>query len=253
MKVIMTGVNGTLAPIFKKSLEDVGHQILAWDREKTSPDDLPACLAYLDEQKPDWICHLAMGAEAWCELFAKYAADNKIGYLFTSSAMVFDCEPNGPHKVTDERTAQGGYGSYKIACEDAILGVSNTSIIARIGWQIGTQRGGNQMLEALHSMMEKDEVIKASTTWIPAASFMEDTCQALIDLMHKNVPGIYHIDSNTQDKWNFFQLVNQLKKMYNTDWVVESCEDYVHDQRLLDDRVQIASFSEKFRIEGQDA
>ena len=40
--------------------------------------------------------------------------------MVSFAAMVFHHVPDGPHARQDERTAQDGYGQYKIACEDAV-------------------------------------------------------------------------------------------------------------------------------------
>lgn len=244
MKAIVTGLNGTLAPVLAECLKKYNVDIVSWDRALVSPDNREQCLAYLQQQQPDWICHLAMGGEQWAQLLAEYSCAQHCGFLFTSTAMVFDCETNGPYNPTHHRNARDDYGKYKIRCEDAITKVAKHAIIARIGWQIGEKRGGNNMLEALYTMSEKGEVC-ASSRWFPATSFMTDTCEALWHLMQQRNPGIYHIDSNRECKLNFYQIVCKLRDMHNADWEVKMTDDYQHDQRLMDERVPVTSLSER--------
>ncbi|BBM86413.1 sugar nucleotide-binding protein [Candidatus Uabimicrobium amorphum] len=244
MKAIVTGLNGTLAPVLAACLQQHNFEIIPWDRSQISPDNRQQCLAYLQEQRPDWICHLAMGSEDWAQLLAEYSSKNNCGFLFTSTAMVFDAEPDGPHHPTDFRNSRDDYGKYKVRCEDAIAKVAEHAIIARIGWQIGEKRGGNNMLEALYGMSENGKV-RASKEWYPATSFMTDTCDALWHLMQQRTPGTYHIDSNSKCKWNFFEIVCKLRDMHNTNWEVEESDDYKHDQRLVDERVTVACLSER--------
>jgi dTDP-4-dehydrorhamnose reductase len=153
--------------------------------------------------------------------------------------MVFDREPDGPHRLGDPRSAKDDYGRYKIRCEDAIRGASASGIVARIGWQIGTVRGGNQMLEALHRMMEDDGVIRASRRWIPACALIEDTAAALAGLLAEGAPGVYHLDANVASALDFAAIARALARRHRADWRIEDTEDYVHDQRLPDPRLTL--------------
>ncbi len=245
MKAIITGLNGTLAPVLANRLRRSDVEVIRWDRSQVSPGDERAMAAFIADVAPAWICHLAMGHESWAQFLARYCEQQRIGFLFTSTAMVFDHEPDGPHHAGDERTAREVYGRYKIRCEDAIQAVSNSAIITRIGWQIGEGRGGNQMIEGLCRMMEKDGKIAASTRWIPATSFMADTCDVLLQLLRENQAGTYHLDSNAWCALNFCEIVHRLKAKMNSDWIVESQRNYTHDQRLLDKRITMRTLTER--------
>ena len=56
---------------------------------------------------------------------ARLAAATDLPFLFTSTAMVFDHEPDGPHRPADPRTARDDYGRMKIASEDAVLAATS--------------------------------------------------------------------------------------------------------------------------------
>jgi len=167
MKILITGLNGTLAPVLAQTLRRTGHEVVGWDRHGVSPDDRPACRLHLDALAPAAVFHLAMGSEAWAGLLAGWCHERSVPFCFTSTAMVFDKTPDGPHRIGAARTAQDEYGRYKIRCEDAIVAASSSAIIARIGWQIGATRGGNNMLEALYRMAEHRNVVRASRAWFP--------------------------------------------------------------------------------------
>jgi len=240
MKALVTGLGGTLAPALASGLEARGWLVSRWDRSRVHPEDVRACLELLEAENPDAVFHLALGSESWAARLAGWCGRWGIPFLYTSSAMVFDREPDGPHAVGDERTARDDYGRYKIRCENAVLGASRRAIVARIGWQIGTVRGGNQMLEALHRMSEVKGVVQASTAWRPACSFIEDTVEAMLGLVDAGEAGVFHLDSNASDGLTFFEVASRLARMHGADWKIQATEDYVHDQRLLDDRVRIA-------------
>ncbi len=140
----------------------------------------------------------------------------------------------GPHRIESARTAQDSYGLYKLACEDAILRANPAAVVARIGWQIDPAQTGNNMLFALDRWQVSEGNVVASTVWLPACSFMEDTAQALIALAQHGASGVYHLDSNAAGGHTFAQIVTALKNRYARDnWVVREHQDYRHDQRLV--------------------
>ncbi len=243
--MLVTGLNGTLAPAVAKVLREQGTNVRGWNRNRVSPDDGAACIHELERARPAAVFHLGLGSEAWAALLAGWCDRHDVPFLFTSTAMVFDHEPDGPHRVGDECTARDDYGRYKIRCEEAIAGVSGQAIVARIGWQIGTRRGGNNLLEALWRMIETEGLIRASNCWRPACSFMNDTAEALTRLVADGVSGTCHLDSNAVDALSFHDIVLRMRTLHGADWRVERVDDYVHDQRLLDDVQRIPRLSDR--------
>lgn len=233
MKLLLTGLGGTLAPVVARTAVAHGMEVVGWDRTAVAPEDASAALGWLERLKPDLIAHLAVGSVAWARLLALYAADRSVPLLFTSTAMVFHNVPDGPHRVGDERNAQDSYGQYKRECEDAISSAYPDACIARIGWQIDPQQPGNNMLHALDQWQAKDGRISASQAWRPACSFMEDTAAALVHLLRAPVPGVTHIDSNADEGHDFARIAHALKFVFGrAGWLVHPTEDYAHDQRL---------------------
>lgn len=237
MNVLVTGTHGTLAPELVAALEAAGHTCVAWKRDAVDPNDEGACAAFLDQVQPDAVAHLALGAERWAAQLAAWCAGRERPFLYTSSAMVFGNEPDGPHRAGDERSGQDDYGKYKARCEDLVAAAYPGASLARIGWQIGlAPTGKNDMLTHLHATHEREGRIEASTRWVPACSFLVDTALALVALLEQPVAGVVHLDANAESAWTFFQLVQALRAgPGEPSWSVEPSESYVHDQRLLDD------------------
>lgn len=229
MKILITGLNGTLAPRLAEAARAAGHQVIGWDRAAVNPDDETLAAAWLAAQAVDAVAHLGMGSAR----FAGFLAARCHNLLFTSTAMVFDHEPDGPHDVADERTARDDYGRYKIDCENAILLASETPVIARIGWQIDPAQPGNNMLMALDGWQQREGRVAASRAWTPACSFMQDTAAALLTLIERPLPGVHHLDSNAQEGWRFDEVARALAVACGRDWSVEPNDDYRHDQRLV--------------------
>jgi dTDP-4-dehydrorhamnose reductase len=238
MRILVTGLNGTLAPHLARVARSHAHEVIGWDRSAVSPDDDRASDEFLSRTRADAIAHLGFGAEAWAARLAAWAAAHDAAFVFTSTAMVFDHVPDGPHRVNDERTAKDEYGRYKMACEDAIRAMNPKACIARIGWQIDIdgdgRASGNNMLAALDAEQARDGRIRASTRWRPACSFMSDTAAALLQLIEQRSAHTVHLDSNASDALDFHSLVHALKKRFARQvWHIEAHEEYVHDQRLL--------------------
>lgn len=229
MKILVTGLNGTLAPRLAEMAAAAGHEVAGWDRRAVDPDDEAASAAWLVALQPDAVAHLGMGSAR----FAGWLAAHCERFVFTSTAMVFEHQPDGPHAVADARTARDDYGRYKIACEDAVTAASGTATIARIGWQIDPSRPGNNMLMALDDWQRRDGRVAASQAWTPACSFMADTAAALLALLEQPRPGVHHLDSNADEAWRFDELARALARAFQRDWKVEPHDDYRHDQRLV--------------------
>lgn len=229
MRLLVTGLNGTLAPRLAEAARAAGHDVIGWGRAAVDPEDEAASARWLAEQRPDAIAHLGMGSARWAGWLAAHCER----LVFTSTAMVFANAPDGPHDVADARTASDDYGRYKMACEDAVRAASRTAVIARIGWQIDPTQPGNNMLMALDDWQRRDGRVAASRQWTPACSFMADTAAALLALLEQPQPGLHHLDSNAQDGWRFDELVRALARAHGRDWRVEATDDYRHDQRLI--------------------
>jgi dTDP-4-dehydrorhamnose reductase len=238
MNLLLTGLTGTLGPIVSTAATRRGWQVTGWDRHRVPPAIPDACRKYLDDVSPDAIVHLAMGEESWAGFLAEYANAVEVPFVFTSTAMVFDHEPDGPHAPGDARTAKDEYGRYKMRCEDAVLAANPAAMVVRIGWQIhadahGHARGNN-MLAHLDAQQRNDGRIVASTRWRPACSFMEDTAEVLWGLLERPVSGVVHVDSNAIEGQSFDRIVGALKRTFGRgDWVIVAEEGYRHDQRLI--------------------
>jgi dTDP-4-dehydrorhamnose reductase len=107
------------------------------------------------------------------------------------------------------------------------------------------QGGGNNMVQQLTDQHRQQGHINASELWTPAASLMSDTAAVTWGLLERGVQGIHHLDSNAESALNFVELVTMLAKALNHDWKIHPNQDYKHDQRLVDPRVNMPSLKER--------
>ena len=246
MRLLVTGLNGTLGPKLAACARRRGWEVQGWDRQAVNPGDAAASIAHLQSLRPDAIVHLAMGSQAWAAQLAAFAA-GRVPFVFTSTAMVFHHEPDGPHAPGDARNAQDDYGRGKIRSEDAVMAHNAAAAVARIGWQIDADARGNNMLAALDEWQARDGCVRASRLWRPACSFMEDTAQALLALIDEPVAGAVHLDSNAVDAWTFERLAQALAQRFGRQaWRIEAHDGYHHDQRLVGGEARMPALSSRF-------
>ncbi len=234
MRLLITGLRGTLAPRVASAAVWRGWQVLGWDRHQVDPDNTALAEAWLRSQDPGAIVHLATGSAAWAGLLANFAQQLGRPLVQVSTAMVFHHQPDGPHRPQDERNARDDYGRSKMATEDAVRAACPQASIARIGWQIDPTRPGNNMLRALDQWQAQQGQVAASRAWTPACSFMDDTAAALLDLVRQPVAGPVHLDSNADEAHGFDRIVAALQQRFGRHhWQRHVHEDYRHDQRLI--------------------
>ncbi len=234
MRLLVTGMAGTVAPRLAEHASRAGHDVVAWRREAVSPEDPDACRAFIDDVDPGGIVHLAFGAEEWSGLLAEAARDRGIPFVYTSTAMVFASRPDGPYPITAERNAVDDYGRYKARCEDAVWAANPDAMVARLGYQVDLDGRGNNLLAHLDARAATGASVPASTRWIPALAFLDDTASALLGLLEEPEAGLHHLDGNAVTAWSHWQVVTALARRLGRDWRVSPTDDPDHDQRLAD-------------------
>lgn len=249
MKWLITGLGGTLAPMLAQAARARGVKVLGWNRHQIDPQDSAAAQAWLRHEAPDAIAHLALGPLSWAQQLAAHAAEAGKPFVLTSTAMVFDHQPDGPHAPADPRNARDDYGRSKIGCEDAVLAAHPQAMVARIGWQIDPAQPGNNMLMALDRWQAEQGEVAASRAWTPACSFMADTAAALAQLLCVPVPGVHHLDSNADEAWRFDQIVRALQQACDRPhWRLRVHDDYRHDQRLVGGPTRLPPLSQRLPL-----
>jgi dTDP-4-dehydrorhamnose reductase len=255
MRLLITGLSGTVGPHLAHVAMEHGAEVLGWQRARVAPEDAAAVASELERLAPQAIAHLGFGPESFAAQLAGWAGARRVPMLFTSTAMVFHHRPDGPHGADDPRNAEDDYGRYKIRCEDAVRAANAGAGIARLGWQIqlpiadaaaaaNSQPGGsNHMLAALDGWLAREGRIAASRAWQPACSCVDDTAAALwawIDA-ERRAPGArsrtWQIDANAHHEaeagHSFAEIARALGAAAGrTHWPVHEHADYAHDQRL---------------------
>lgn len=237
MKVILTGMTGTLAPYVKDSLKKKGYEVICWNRNSCSIQNQEEINRYIENEKPDFFFHLATGPETWIEKIVHALKPYSIPFLFTSTESVFDQDQEGPFFTRMEPKSTSDYGSYKLRCERLIKdNYCDHSFIVRLGWQIGLEPVKNNML----TYLVNEKSIYASDLWIPSTSFMPDTANSLVRIIETCQPGLYHLDAN-EENWSFYQIVVQLKEVFDLPITIFKDNSLIRNNRLMSKTVLIQS------------
>ena len=261
-RIIITGTRGTLGQQLVPFMQEKGFDVLAWNRSMIPVDDYHQMENFIQLNNPKALIHLAAITSLdendrinswqvnyeWPSELAWICRIHQIKFIFTSSAMVFSQQQNGPFSLESIPDEQSGYGLEKRLAEERVLSQNPDSVILRLGWQIAEDKAGspeskNSMIASLDKQMKNTGKIKASTKWFPSCSYVQDT----VGIMGQSLTfseGIYQLNSNTD--WSFFQIVTALKNYFNKDWNIVQTKDYEHDQRMIDDRIKIKTLNERF-------
>ncbi len=242
MRLLLTGMNGTVAPRLGAHARRSGHEVVAWRRDRVSPDDARACRAFLDDTTPDAVAHLAFGAESWAGMLCEESSRRGIPFLYTSTAMVFAARPHGPYATSSAPNPDTDYGRYKARCEDVVRSASSEAMVARLAYQIDAGGQGNNLVAHVDAAAAGDQVVPASTRWIPAVAFLDDTAAALLSLLIDPQPGIHHLDANADTGWTYLDVLTALREDLGRAWSIEAADLPDHDQRL----------AESYRMPGLD-
>jgi dTDP-4-dehydrorhamnose reductase len=74
MRLLVTGLGGTLAPKVARAAAARGLDICGWDRARWPTDDPATVATAWHVLQPDAVLHLALGPVAWAEALAAQAS-----------------------------------------------------------------------------------------------------------------------------------------------------------------------------------
>ncbi len=236
MRAILTGMNGTVAPVVGDALKKEGYEVVQYDRSKISTENEKEVRAFIEHINPELLMHFATGSIAWTKMLAKIAKELNIQYVYISSVSVYN--PNQhphPYAKTLEPEPKDDYGTYKLEGEAISKKANPNTYIARISWQIGHEKGSNNMIDHLYKQMEEKGYIEASSNFYPSSAFLEDTAIGLIEMLGKS-PGIYHLNSN--HSLSFYDIVTALKERHPS-FIVKQTQEPAIDVRMVDDSLNM--------------
>lgn len=244
-RALLTGATGTVGQALEHELTAAGWRVTRWDRRAVAIDDYAAMEAFVRGTGAHVLFHLAIASrptgkhdEGWAVNFewtselAWICRVLELRFVFLSTAMVFSDAAPGPFSLDSAPDAREGYGYEKRMAEERVAYQNPHAQVVRLGWQLG-ERGDNTMQRFFARQLGERGEIRASTRWLPACSFVEDTAAALRRLTSAP-PGLYMLDSN--ERWTFFDIARAVMASSGQPGKVIATDDFVYDQRLRDPR-----------------
>lgn len=254
-RAIITGASGTVGSRLTVFLQGQGVEVIPWDRSSVPVDNYAEMERFVRDAAPDMLFHLATASQPtgrpgeswlinyeWTSELAWITRTLDIRFVFSSTTLVFSNDARGPFTRDSQPDAPEGYGYEKRRAEERVFHQNPEARVVRLGWQIGTVPAGNNMLAFLEDKTRQEGRVRASTRWLPACSFLEDTVRALYELSGAS-PGLYMLDSN--ERWSFYEIARALSARHGDRWPVEPTEDFVFDQRMREERYRLPSLKER--------
>ena len=229
MKLLITGASGLLG--INLALEAMReHEVVGVDRGKlkSAPFSVvqadlshkDAINSLIDTTQPDWLINCAALANLEkCEedpvqarrlntdLPAELAAacvKKDIRFVHISTDAVFDGTREDAYIEDDEPSPPGVYSQTKLDGEYAVQDVNPQSIIARVNFYGWSLSGRRSLAEFFVNNLREDKNINGFTDVIFCPMLVNDTARLLLEMLHKNLSGLYHVvGAQRMNKYQF--------------------------------------------------
>jgi len=229
MKLLITGASGLLGiNLATEAMRE--HEVFGVDRGKLQSAPFPviktnfynshAFDSVLDSTKPDWVINCsALANLEECERhpdqakilntdlpreLAEDCAKRNIKFIHLSTDAVFDGTKEGEYTEEDEPNPQGVYSQTKLDSERAVQEVNPQAIIARVnffGWSLGGRRS---LGEFFVNNLSEGKNVNGFTDVIFCPMWVNHLSQTLIEMLEKNLHGIYHVvGAQAMSKYQF--------------------------------------------------
>jgi dTDP-4-dehydrorhamnose reductase len=126
-------------------------------------------------------------------LLAKLANEAGIGFLFTSTDLVFDGE-HAPYAENDVPKPMNLYGEHKAEAEKRVLDTHAGAFICRLPLMYGnTYSNGVSFLQPVLNDLHKGKPVNLFADEFRTISSAKDVCRGLVKVIDKGQPGVYHL------------------------------------------------------------
>ena len=242
MKVLVTGLGGTVGRALAAELRGGGHQVVGWDRSAVPIDHYDAMDRFVAETAPDAVVNLAIASQPtgrdreswlvnydWPSELAWICRQRGLRFVHASTVMVFSPRAAGPFTIESAPDADQGYGYEKRMAEARVFHQDPEATVVRLGWQIGDAAGSNNMIDYLERQVREHGHVAASTRFLPACSFLPDTAAAIARALEAP-PGLYQLDGN--ERHTLFEIASALSALHGGRWRVVPADEPAQDQRM---------------------
>ena len=239
-KVYLTGITGTVAPYIKETFLKEGYHVDDTHMRINHIKDIQTLKSHIEKSKPDLIIHAALGSIETTEMLAEYSYLKNIPFVYISTVSVYEDNNGGPYHKEDTIHVKNEYGLYKYTSEQRALTSNPNTYIMRIGWQISPKADteSNNMFKFIKDNTNEHGIITVSNQFYPSASFLDDTANAVIDII-KKPPGLYLVNGNP--KYSLYEILHLLKDKFKLHIEIQKDDTFQRNDLMIDHEVTIQS------------
>lgn len=233
-RIMITGCNGQLGRAMNQ--EVIGNKdifMINTDVEDLDITKIEDVIAYIEEEKPDYIincaAHTAVDA---CETQEESAYRiNAIGprnlsiaanqvratLVHISTDYVFSGDDNKRYNEFDQTNPQGVYGKTKLSGENFVKEFAQKYFILRTAWLYGE---GKNFVQTMLRLAKTNDTVRVVGDQFGTPTSTKELAQAIMELIKTREYGTYHATCEGECSWADF--AKEIFKLAKLDVTVES-------------------------------
>ena len=214
---LILGGHGMLAAALKRSVTRRGGKAVCIDRDTLDLTDAAAVDVYFNEHKPDVVlnaaAYTAVDKAEEEEALATNVNGDAVGHVAKacktcgatlvhySTDFVFDGNATEPYATDAPTNPISAYGRSKLAGEQAVLDSGlEDHLILRTAWLYGPW-AGRPFPKVMIDAAKAGKPLKVVGDQHGAPTFTVDLAEATLDLLDKNVYGLFHVTGGGRTTW----------------------------------------------------
>lgn len=227
MRIFVAGKKGMLASDLTPFLESKGEvkggdlpdfditdiNRISNELAEFRPDLVINCAAYTAVDKAEEEAETAYGVNgSGAENLAVVCRELESKLIHISTDFVFDGKKNRPYNENDTPNPLSVYGKSKLEGETKIQEVTDRYLIVRTSWLYG-QAGGNFVKTIIRLAKEREE-LGIVFDQVGTPTYTADLAAGIIELIDKDVRGIYHFSNEGVCSWYDFayEVISNLRE-----------------------------------------
>ena len=218
MKVLVTGVTGQLGSEVAARFRQLGHEVIAADRQVLDFLQPARAAAVIRAQQPDWVINCAaytqvdkaesepgqaftVNRDTPAQL-AQAVAEYDGQLLQLSTDFVFDGTQTRPYVEDDATNPLGVYGSSKLAGEQAVQRELPDAVIVRTAWVYGVH--GHNFVKTMLRLATAGRPLRVVSDQRGTPTWTRDIVAAIVALVDQQASGVFHFTAAGETSWHGF-------------------------------------------------
>ena len=218
MKVLVTGVTGQLGSEVAARFRQLGHEVIAADRQVLDFLQPARAAAVIRAQQPDWVINCAaytqvdkaesepgqaftVNRDTPAQL-AQAVAEYDGQLLQLSTDFVFDGTQTRPYVEDDATNPLGVYGSSKLAGEQAVQRELPDAVIVRTAWVYGVH--GHNFVKTMLRLATAGTPLRVVSDQRGTPTWTRDIVAAIVALVDQQASGVFHFTAAGETSWHGF-------------------------------------------------